>query len=113
MSDTLVSTLLTTYAHANLSAWDNLRVLLSECVLQQCEARGFEVDCNDSRTHYWLQVGDCWLDCGKTNAYSTVIVKLTDEAVSNAKKLNQQECALLSAAQINLLCMQNAHFDHC
>lgn len=113
MTNTLVSTLLTTYANANLSAWDHLRVLLSECALQQCEARGFEVDCDDSRPHYWLQIEDCWLDCGRTNAYCAAIVPLTPNAVQGSRIIGIQECAPLSAAQINLLCIQNAHFDHC
>lgn len=58
-------------------------------------------------------IEDCWLDCGRTNAYSAAIVCLTPEVVQGARIIGEQECALLSAAQINLLCMQNAHFDHC
>ena len=113
VSKSLVNILLANYAQTSLSAWDNLRVLLSECALLQWEARVFEVDCDDSRPHYWLQIEDCWLDCGRTNAYSAAIVCLTPEVVQGARIIGEQDCALLSAAQINLLCMQNAHFDHC
>ncbi|MGL5467488.1 MAG: hypothetical protein ACRDCT_04760 [Shewanella sp.] len=113
MSKILVDFLLTNYAQTNLSAWDTLRVLLSECALQQFQAKGFEVDCGDIRSHYWVQLDDCWLDCGRTNAYNADIIRVTDDDVRRAKIIGLQECALLSSAQINLLCMQNAHFDHC
>lgn len=113
VDNTIVNTLLMAYGKANLSAWDNLRVLLSESALQQFQAKGFEVDCGDSRSHYWVQLDDCWLDCGRTNAYNADIVCVADDDIRRAKIIGLQECALLSSAQITLLCMQNAHFDHC
>lgn len=109
----LVNSLLLRYGKANLSAWDNLRVLLSECALQQYSAKGFAVDCGDSRPHYWLQLDDCWLDCGRTNAYCAEIIRLSRDDVQRAQRLGLQECALLSYAQIDQLCIQYAHFDHC
>ncbi|MCU7964389.1 hypothetical protein L5M18_09450 [Shewanella sp. SM20] len=111
-----VESLLTVYAEVNLSAWDNLRLVLSECTHHECEARGFEVEfLSDlgALQHYWVQVGNIWLDCGRTNAYSATLTQLTDEQVSRANTKKALECAILSQEQIGLLCMQNAHFDHC
>lgn len=111
-----VESLLATYAKVNLSAWDSLRLVLSECAHHECEARGFEVEfLSDlgALQHYWVQVGDIWLDCGRINAYSTVITRLTDKELSRVNSKNALECAILSQEQIGLLCMQNAHFDHC
>ncbi|MGI2182970.1 hypothetical protein ACRN9F_12065 [Shewanella oncorhynchi] len=111
-----VESLLATYAKVNLSAWDSLRLVLSECAHHEYEARGFEVEfLSDlgALQHYWVQVGDIWLDCGRINAYSTVITRLTDKELSRVNSKNALECAILSQEQIGLLCMQNAHFDHC
>ncbi len=111
-----VESLLATYAKVNLSAWDSLRLVLSECAHHEYEARGFEVEfLSDlgALQHYWVQVGNIWLDCGRINAYSTVITRLTDKELSRVNSKNALECAILSQEQIGLLCMQNAHFDHC
>ena len=116
MNVQFVESLLTAYAEVNLSAWDNLRLVLSECSHHEYEARGFEVEfVSDSgqAQHYWVQVGNIWLDCGRINAYSTVITRLTDKELSRVNSKNALECAILSQEQIGLLCMQNAHFDHC
>lgn len=111
-----VESLLATYAKVNLSAWDSLRLVLSECAHYGCEARGFEVEfVSDSGQvqHYWVQVGNIWLDCGRTNAYSATITQLSDKELSRVNSKSALECAILSQEQIGLLCMQNAHFDHC
>ena len=116
-----VESLLATYAKVNLSAWDSLRLVLSECAHHEYEARGFEVEfLSDlgALQHYWVQVGNIWLDCGRTNAYSATITQLSDAQLSDAQvsRTNTKkalECAILSQEQIGLLCMQNAHFDHC
>ncbi|MGI2215967.1 hypothetical protein ACRN94_03020 [Shewanella baltica] len=111
-----VESLLTAYAEVNLSAWDNLRLVLSECAHHECEARGFEVEFlsdSEQAQHYWVQVGNIWLDCGRTNAYSATITQLSDAQVSRTNTKKALECAILSQEQIGLLCMQNAHFDHC
>lgn len=111
-----VESLLTAYAEVNLSAWDNLRLVLSECVHHKCEARGFEVELlSDSGllSYYWVQVGNVWLDCGRTNAYATAITQLNNEQAGSVSTKKVLECAILSQEQIGLLCMQNAHFDHC
>lgn len=116
MNVQFVESLLTAYAEVNLSAWDNLRLVLSECAHHECEARGFEVEFVSDlgqAQHYWVEVGDIWLDCGRTNAYSATITQLSDEQVSRANTKKALECAILSQEQIGLLCMQNAHFDHC
>jgi len=116
MNVQFVESLLTAYAEVNLSAWDNLRLVLSECAHHECEARGFEVEfVSDSgqAQHYWVQVGNIWLDCGRTNAYSATITQLIDAQVSRVNTKKALECAILSQEQIGLLCMQNAHFDHC
>jgi len=111
-----VESLLAAYAGVTLSAWDNLRLVLSECSHHGFEAKGFEVefaaDSNLSR-YYWVQIGDIWLDCGRTNAYSAAIKQLTDEQVSCINAKQSLACAILSQEQLGLLCMQNAHFDHC
>lgn len=116
MNVQFVESLLTAYAEVNLSAWDNLRLVLSECSHHECEARGFEVefvfDLGQAQ-HYWVQVGNIWLDCGRTNAYSATITQLSDAQVSRTNTKKALECAILSQEQIGLLCMQNAHFDHC
>ncbi|MCU8004932.1 hypothetical protein [Shewanella sp. SM96] len=116
MNVQFVESLLTAYAEVNLSAWDNLRLVLSECAHHEYEARGFEVEfLSDlgALQHYWVQVGDIWLDCGRINAYSATITQLSDAQVSRTNTKKALECAILSQEQIGLLCMQNAHFDHC
>ncbi|MCS6100264.1 hypothetical protein [Shewanella baltica] len=116
MNVQFVESLLTAYAEVNLSAWDNLRLVLSECSHHECEARGFEVEFVSDlgqAQHYWVQVGNIWLDCGRTNAYSATITQLSDAQVSRTNTKKALECAILSQEQIGLLCMQNAHFDHC
>lgn len=116
MNDPFVGSLLTAYAEVYLSAWDNLRLILSECALNKCEARGFEVEFaadSDLSRYYWVQIGDIWLNCGRTNAYSVTIENVTADDFKRVKVKNNVECALLSQEQIGLLCMQNAHFDHC
>ncbi|MCL1088175.1 hypothetical protein L2744_00815 [Shewanella profunda] len=116
MNDPFVESLLTAYTEIKLSAWDNLRLVLSECAHHECEARGFEVEfvCDSGQSlHYWAQVGNIWLDCGRTNAYSVAIEYVTADDFERVKVKNNVECALLSQEQIGLLCMQNAHFDHC
>ncbi|MCH1929666.1 hypothetical protein L9G16_05680 [Shewanella sp. A25] len=105
--------LLAKYHQVSLSAWDHLRVLLSELALNGYQAEGFEVSFGEEKPHYWVKCAEVWLDCGRTNAYSTQIVQLTDSQMSLALEMKPQECALLSPEQINLLCMQNSHFDHC
>lgn len=85
MNVQFVESLLTAYAEVNLSAWDNLRLVLSECSHHEYEAKGFEVEFvldSGQAQHYWVQVGNIWLDCGRTNAYSATITRLTDEQVS-------------------------------
>lgn len=116
MNVPFVESLLTAYAEVNLSAWDNLRLVLSECAHRGVEAKGFEVEFvfdSAQPPHYWVQVGNIWLNCGRTNAYSATITQLSDEQVSCANTKKALECAMLSQEQIGLLCMQNAHFDHC
>ena len=116
MSTQFVEALLTAYARVNLAAWDNLRIILSECALHGHEARGLEVEFasgSGQQPHYWVQIGHIWLDCGRTNAYSAAMTILTDEDVIRANTQKTLECAMLSQEQIGLLCMQNAHFDHC
>ena len=116
MNVQFIESLLTAYAEVNLSAWDNLRLVLSECAHHECEARGFEVEfISDSGQvqHYWVQVGNIWLDCGRTNAYSATITQLSDKELSRVNSKSSLEYAILSQEQIGLLCMQNAHFDHC
>ncbi|QYJ80667.1 hypothetical protein K0H61_14155 [Shewanella acanthi] len=111
--DKTVTQLLVKYAEVNLSAWDNLRVLLSELALNGFQAEGFEVSFTEAKPHYWLTCAGVWLDCGRTNAYLAQIELLNDSQVRLAQGMKQQECALLSDEQITLLCMQNSHFDHC
>ncbi|MGI2067480.1 hypothetical protein [Shewanella sp. MF08487] len=116
MSTQFVEALLTAYAKVNLAAWDNLRVILSECAQHGHEARGFEVEFasgSGQQPHYWVQIGYIWLDCGRTNAYSATIMQLSYAQVSRTNTKKALECAILSQEQIGLLCMQNAHFDHC
>lgn len=116
MTIQFVESLLAAYAGVTLSAWDNLRLVLSECAHHGCEAKGFEVEflSDPGQTlHYGVQVGNIWLDCGRTNAYSAAITLLTDEQVSCINAKQPLECAILSQEQLGLLCMQNAHFDHC
>ncbi len=114
MSQHLVHRFLAEFSHANLSAWDILRILLSECAFSECEAKGFEVHFSaNSPAHYWIKCGDVWLDCGRINDYSAKIQLLTQIEVSQSINMEPLECALLSPEQINLICMQNSHFDHC
>lgn len=116
MSIQFVESLLATYNGVTLSAWDNLRLLLSECAHSGCQAQGFEVEFLSDlgqTQHYWIQVGNIWLDCGRTNAYFAPLTRLSDEQVSRVTSKQPLECAILSPEQLGLLCVQNAHFDHC
>lgn len=116
MSIQFVESLLAAYTGVTLSAWDNLRLILSECAHHGCEAKGFEVEFvsgSGQTLHYGVQVGNIWLDCGRTNAYSAAITRLTEEQASRVNTMKPLECTILSQEQLGLLCMQNAHFDHC
>lgn len=116
MNDERVSSLLAAYAGVSLAAWDNLRLVLSECAHHEWQAQGFEIEyATDTGMclHYWVQIGEIWLDCGRTNAYSVSIARATHTALSRVKATKTLECAILSPEQLGLLCMQNAHFDHC
>ncbi|MGL6123299.1 MAG: hypothetical protein ACRC1W_09835, partial [Shewanella sp.] len=112
MNAQFIESLLTAYAEVYLSAWDNLRLVLSECAHHEYQARGFEVEFDfDHETdsgllrYYWVQIGNVWLNCGRTNAYSVAMTRLTEDQLSRANTKNALECAILSQAQIGLLCM--------
>ncbi|MGL5389964.1 MAG: hypothetical protein ACRDA8_00995 [Shewanella sp.] len=157
MTTPFIDALLQAYRGVELPAWDNLRLLLSQCALHQQQACGYEVcyqrhltDAADATaatsathttaatnaieatnaadvtgataakaslqapaTHYWVQIGDIWLDCGRTNAYAAHIVRLSPEVLSLGYTKVERDCAKLTEQQLALLCMQNAHFDHC
>ncbi|MGL4516671.1 hypothetical protein [Shewanella sp.] len=126
MTIQFIDALLQAYKGVELSAWDNLRLLLSECAHHQHQAYGFEVcysanaavptDATAStiaQSHYWVQIENIWLDCGRTNAYCASIVRLSPEQLNLAHTKVRCDCARLTQEQLALLCMQNAHFDHC
>lgn len=128
--ETLTEKLLTYYQQFNLAAWDLMRIVKSECVHQHLPAQCYEVRYHDTTghpvSHYWIQCAlvdveesistqeQCiWFDCGRINAYEASLCLVNDTELIQKVVKERLEFAILSTAQIDLLCMQNAHFDHC
>ncbi|EKT4488927.1 MULTISPECIES: hypothetical protein [Shewanella] len=102
-------TLLQACESRRLSAWDNVRYLVSVLTLQGEQAKAFEAQI-DGKPHYLLQALGVCFDCGRSNSYQVQIRLLTDTEFTPMKVL---DITPLSAEQLSYLCMETAHFDHC
>ncbi|MCE9780744.1 hypothetical protein [Shewanella algae] len=92
-----------------LSAWDNVRYLVSVLALQGEQAKACEAEV-DGKSHYLVEsLGVCF-DCGRSNGYQVQIRLLIDTEFTPMKVL---DITPLSAEQLGYLCMETAHFDHC
>ncbi|WP_037474648.1 hypothetical protein [Shewanella sp. 38A_GOM-205m] len=102
-------TLLQACESLRLSAWDNVRYMVSVLALQGEQAKAFEAQI-DGKPHYLLQALGVCFDCGRSNSYQVQIRLLTDTEFTPMKVL---DITPLSAEQLGYLCMETAHFDHC
>ncbi|QSX34302.1 hypothetical protein JYB87_03350 [Shewanella avicenniae] len=95
-----------------LSSYDLARYLFSKLALANLSAQVWEIKLADAtRHHFALQHHEAWLDCGADNAaQATPMVLGADTVVEPLKLL---EVAALSEAQLQFMCIQSAHFDHC
>lgn len=101
--------LILTSKQLQLSAWDNVRYLVSVLALQGEPTQVYEVTL-EGKLHYLVNGLGVNFDCGRCNSYQTPIALLTVTDINPNRTL---DIAPLSAEQINYLCMETAHFDHC
>lgn len=113
--------LLAPYQHLRLSAMDLLKLAYSLSATASINAEAFEIQLlatastahSASLTRYALKCDEHWLDCGRTNDYSSTINVLIEADVRRITQQTPLSLTILSTQQIHLMCMENAHFDHC
>ena len=54
-----------------------------------------------------------WLDCGRTNDYAASISVMAGADIARIAEQTTLTLSVLTEHHIHLLCMDNAHFDHC
>ncbi|ABV35479.1 conserved hypothetical protein [Shewanella sediminis HAW-EB3] len=121
--------LLAPYVGVTLSAFDNLKLVVS--VLSA------EVSANHSseeppelkpvayeaqrKSDVGLEVFYCvkwqgvWIDCGRINDYaaSPALLSCEEESEIEMSSLRELNVPVMTMQQVSFMCMESAHFDHC
>ncbi len=121
--------LLAPYASVTLSAFDNLKLVVSVLTAEISanhsteEASALRPVAYEAqrKTDSGLEAFYCvkwqgvWIDCGRTNNYAASLTPLTSEGeeVIDMASLRKLDISALNMQQVSFMCMENAHFDHC
>ncbi|WP_299801695.1 hypothetical protein [uncultured Shewanella sp.] len=111
-----VASIFAPYLSLNLSAFDNLKLVvavLSEKA-EECHALEAEI-CIDNQLQiaYLVRWKKHFIYCGRTNSYGNAIDEVADLESINPESIRVLQIPVLSMQQLEFMCMENAHFDHC
>ncbi|MCL1114845.1 MULTISPECIES: hypothetical protein [Shewanella] len=107
------------YLSLRLSAFDNMKlvvaVLFDAGESYQCvEAKMQSLACHDEMTTgYFVCWDHVWLFCGLTHSYSASISLLTDIERIEKASIKSISVPVMSMQQVEFMCVESAHFDHC
>lgn len=115
LSDSVAS-IFTPYLTLNLPAFDNLRLVVA--VLsnrgEECHALEAEVNFDDKQQRaYLVRWKKHFIYCGRTNSYGNTIDEVADLESITPDSIEVLQVPVISMQQLEFMCMENAHFDHC
>ncbi len=111
-----VASIFTPYQQLNLSAFDNLKLVVAVLTAQDEECHALEAQVTveaKPETAYLVRWHKHFIYCGRTNSYGNKIDEVADLAVINPESIVVLQPPVLSMQQVEFMCMENAHFDHC
>ncbi|MDB2386420.1 hypothetical protein N9W21_03660 [Shewanella sp.] len=111
-----VAQIFSPYQSLNLSAFDNLKLVVAVLSnnAQECHALSADVSIGGKLTSaYLVRWGKHFIYCGRCNAYSSKIDEVTHLETIDPESITVLQPPVLSMQQVSFMCMENAHFDHC
>lgn len=121
--------LLAPYVGVTLSAFDNLKLVVS-VLAAEVSANHSSEDSPEPKpvayeaqrktdtgleAFYCVEWQGVWVDCGRINDYAASPAPLSREEESgiDMSSLRELNVPVMTMQQVSFMCMENAHFDHC
>ncbi|ABZ75407.1 conserved hypothetical protein [Shewanella halifaxensis HAW-EB4] len=111
-----VASIFTPYLTLNLSAFDNLKLVVAVLTDRGEECHALETELTvdgKQQTAYLVRWNHHFIYCGRTNSYANQIDEVADLEAITAESIQVLQPPVLSMRQLEFMCMENAHFDHC
>ncbi|MCL1140124.1 hypothetical protein [Shewanella pneumatophori] len=111
-----VAAIFNPYLSLNLSGFDNLKLVVAVLTAkgQECHALEAEVSIDGvKQTAYLVRWHKHFIYCGRTNSYGNQLDEIADLEDISAESIEVLQPPILSMQQLEFMCMENAHFDHC
>ncbi|MCL1092362.1 hypothetical protein [Shewanella kaireitica] len=110
-----VASIFSPYLQLNLSAFDNLKLVVAVLTdkAEECHALEAEMTVEGkAQTAYLVRWHKHFIYCGRTNSYGNKIDEVADLDAINPESIEVLQPPVLSMQQVEFMCMENAHFDH-
>ncbi|WP_028765772.1 MULTISPECIES: hypothetical protein [Shewanella] len=104
------------YLSLNLSGFDNLKLVIAVLTAQGQECHALEAQLTfegKSQTAYLVRWHKHFIYCGRTNSYGNSLDEVASLDDINPESIKVLQPPILSMQQLEFMCMENAHFDHC
>lgn len=111
-----VASIFTPYLTLNLSAFDNLKLVVAVLTDKGEECHALEAEVlfdGKQQSAYLVRWKKHFIYCGRTNSYGNQIDEVVDLEAITAESIQVLQPPVLSMQQVEFMCMENAHFDHC
>ncbi|MGS0680222.1 hypothetical protein ACVBIL_03565 [Shewanella sp. 125m-7] len=111
-----VAAIFSPYLTLNLSGFDNLKLVVAVLTAQGEECHGLQAEVtfeDKPQTAYLVRWHTHFIFCGRTNSYGNVIDEVASLEDINPESIQVLQPPVLSMQQLEFMCMENAHFDHC
>ncbi|QQX81079.1 hypothetical protein JK628_04185 [Shewanella sp. KX20019] len=111
-----VATIFSPYLSLNLSGFDNLKLVVAVLTEkgEECHALIADIMVDEKQeSSYLVRWHKHFIYCGRTNSYGNKIDEVGDLGTINPESIEVLQPPVLSMQQVEFMCMENAHFDHC
>ncbi|ABV86107.1 hypothetical protein [Shewanella pealeana] len=111
-----VAALFAPYLTLNLSGFDNLKLVVAVLTEQGKECHALEAEITFEgklQRAYLVRWNKHFIYCGRTNSYGNPLDEVADLESINPETIKVLQPPVLSMQQLEFMCMDNAHFDHC
>ena len=111
-----VASIFTPYLTLNLSGFDNLKLVVAVLTAQgeECHALEAEITVDGKpQSAYLVRWHKHFIYCGRTNSYGNALDEVADLESITPESIEVLQVPVLSMQQLEFMCMENAHFDHC
>ncbi|MFT5790501.1 MAG: hypothetical protein ACI8SJ_002630 [Shewanella sp.] len=111
-----VATIFSPYLQLNLSAFDNLKLVVAVLTEKGEECHALEAELaveGKQESSYLVRWKKHFIYCGRSNSYGNKIDEVADLGVIDAESIVVLQPPVLSMQQVSFMCMENSHFDHC